>query len=109
MNLPHVDPHLPFGVLTVRRELCATCPTPCPQQHALEHYGKAAHSCPLPIPRWRHYGRLKPAKPFGLGDAVAAVAQPIARVLDGALGTNIENCGGCKARRAALNKLVPDL
>lgn len=45
----------------------------------------------------------------GLGDAVAAVAQPVARILDGALGTDLVNCGGCKSRRAALNRLVPNL
>ena len=48
-------------------------------------------------------------KPFGLGDAVASVAQPIARAIDRVAGTKIAECGGCKKRRAALNKLVPNL
>ena len=39
----------------------------------------------------------------GLGDAVHAVAQPIARVLDKALGTNIKGCSACAGRRAKLN------
>lgn len=43
----------------------------------------------------------------GLGDAVAIFAQPIARVIDSAIGTNIQNCGGCKGRQAWLNKAVP--
>ena len=45
----------------------------------------------------------------GLGDAVALVAQPIARMIDAATGhrTNVAGCGGCKARQAALNKAVP--
>ncbi|HSV73454.1 MAG TPA: hypothetical protein VLH79_06820 [Chthonomonadales bacterium] len=51
----------------------------------------------------------RPARPFGLGDAVAVVALPIARVLDAALGTDIAHCGGCEQRRAALNRIVPDL
>lgn len=48
-------------------------------------------------------------KPFGLGDAVASVAQPIAGILDSVLGTHIKGCAGCAQRRETLNKLVPDL
>lgn len=43
----------------------------------------------------------------GLGDAVAIVAQPIARAIDRVAGTKIEGCGGCNRRRDALNKAVP--
>ena len=43
----------------------------------------------------------------GLGDAVAVIAQPIARVIDSVLRTNVQGCGGCKARQAALNKSLP--
>ena len=43
----------------------------------------------------------------GLGDAVALVAQPIARVIDRAFGTNVQGCGGCKARQDALNQALP--
>jgi len=39
----------------------------------------------------------------GLGDVVYSVAQPIAKAIDHKLGTNIQRCGGCKRRRAALN------
>lgn len=48
-------------------------------------------------------------KPTGLGDVVAAVAQPIARAIDAALGTKISGCGGCKKRRETLNAKVPDI
>jgi hypothetical protein len=48
-------------------------------------------------------------KPFGLGDAVATVAEPIARLSDALLGTSLVGCGGCAQRRAALNALVPDV
>lgn len=40
-----------------------------------------------------------------LGDAVAVVAQPIARAIDAVAGTDIQNCGGCKKRQDALNEL----
>jgi len=51
-----------------------------------------------PEPSWP-----RPRKRIRLGDAVAAVAQPIARVIDRVAGTDIEHCGGCAKRRAALN------
>lgn len=57
--------------------------------------------------------RAAPAdKPVGLGDAVAAVAQPIARVLDAVLHTKIANCQPCigpGGRKDKLNQLVPDI
>lgn len=37
----------------------------------------------------------------GLGDLVAVVAEPVARVL------GVRKCGGCEKRQEALNKLVP--
>lgn len=40
---------------------------------------------------------------FGLGDAVHAFAQPIARAIDMVAGTNIRGCGSCAKRRAMLN------
>ena len=46
-------------------------------------------------------------KPNGLGDRVERIAQPIARVIDRLAGTNIQQCGGCKKRREALNKAFP--
>lgn len=42
----------------------------------------------------------------GLGDAVAMIAQPIARTIDAAFGTDVQNCGGCKARQQWLNELT---
>lgn len=46
---------------------------------------------------------------LGLGDAVAMVAQPIAKVIDRVAGTHIVGCGGCKQRQAFLNQLVPNI
>jgi hypothetical protein len=41
----------------------------------------------------------------GIGDVVHAIAQPIAKAIDAVAHTNIQNCGGCKKRRAALNRI----
>ncbi len=42
-------------------------------------------------------------KTYGLGDAVATMAKPIARVL------GLAECKGCKGRQALLNRAIPDL
>ena len=60
--------------------------------------------------RQKHFPSAAPAKQaFGLGDAVATVAEPIARLSDALLGTKLVGCGSCAERRAALNRLVPDV
>lgn len=46
-------------------------------------------------------------KKEGLGDVVHSVAQPIAKAIDGILGTNIQGCGGCQKRRRTLNEIFP--
>lgn len=43
----------------------------------------------------------------GIGDIIHKITSPFAIAIDGTLGTNIQNCGGCKKRREALNKLFP--
>jgi hypothetical protein len=45
----------------------------------------------------------------GLGDVVAAMAQPIAGALDAVLGTDLQNCGGCKERQELLNQKFPGI
>lgn len=98
---------IPNGVVSVRLELCQKCPAPCDGYvHARIEHADPCAACPATPPRWGKYGRCTQ---FGLGDAVATIAQPIARVLDRHLGTRIENCSGCKQRRAALNRLMPNL
>ncbi len=42
-------------------------------------------------------------KTYGLGDAVATLASPIARAL------KLGDCKGCKGRQALLNRAIPDL
>ena len=51
--------------------------------------------------RIRHKYGLTPMR--GVGDAVARVAQPIAKVIDKIAKTNIADCGGCQKRRELLN------
>jgi len=46
---------------------------------------------------------------FGLGDAVAALASPIAAASDSMFGTSLSSCGGCAKRREALNQMVPNI
>jgi hypothetical protein len=43
----------------------------------------------------------------GLGDAIALVAQPIAKAIDSVAGTNLQNCGGCAQRKGWINAAVP--
>lgn len=46
----------------------------------------------------------------GLGDAVHAVANPIARAIDAVAGTDIQHCAGCVGkggRRERWNEAVP--
>lgn len=97
--------NIPEGVLIVRRNLCKQCPTPCNQQHNYLHYSKKCSGCPLKQPRWRPYGKCM----FGLGDAVAALASPVAAASDSMFGTSLSSCGGCAKRRKALNQMVPNI
>jgi hypothetical protein len=41
---------------------------------------------------------------FGLGDVVAAVAKPVAAVVDAVAGTKLKECEGCKGRRERMNR-----
>lgn len=52
-------------------------------------------------------GRVSPKKFRGLGDVVAAVAQPIAGMVDSVAGTHLKGCAGCRKRQVALNRMVP--
>jgi hypothetical protein len=51
--------------------------------------------------------RVSAKKYRGIGDMVAAVAQPIARAIDRVAGTDIKHCAGCAKRRATLNRIIP--
>ena len=54
-----------------------------------------------PIPK------VSASKYRGLGDVVKSVAHPVAKLIDGALGTDLQNCGGCQGRQEWLNDAVP--
>jgi len=51
--------------------------------------------------------RPKAPRPRGLGDVVAKAAQPIAGAIDAVAGTKLQECGGCKGRQEALNRVFP--
>jgi hypothetical protein len=51
--------------------------------------------------------RVSAAKYRGLGDVVAAVAKPIARVIDHHLHTELAECSPCELRRQRLNQILP--
>jgi hypothetical protein len=79
-----------------REKVCERCPTPC--AHYLDaaiNFEKPATSCPLPEQRW--------VIATGLGDVIAAIAQPIAQEIDASVGTNVAGCGGCSQRQEAVN------
>lgn len=43
----------------------------------------------------------------GAGDAVAVIAEPIAKVLDRVFRTKIKSCSACAKRKEMLNHLIP--
>jgi hypothetical protein len=102
-----MNKNIPNGVIQVRVEICSKCETKCDEFRAgkIDH-ANPCHSCVESPRKWDVYGKCGN---FGLGDAVAAIAQPIAKAIDSVAGTNIQQCGGCKKRQEALNKLVPNL
>ena len=98
---------IPSGVVEVRRSLCVKCESKCKEfESGTIDHNDPCHSCKATHQKWGVYGICSN---FGLGDAVAAIAQPIARAIDSVAGTNVQQCGGCKKRQEALNKLVPNL
>jgi hypothetical protein len=64
------------------------------------------------MPKVIKYGKMY--RPLMAGDAVALVAQPIARAFDAGarrfgLRTNVSGCAGCKRRREKLNARVGNI
>jgi hypothetical protein len=47
------------------------------------------------------------SKAKGLGDVVATIANPVAKVADIVLNTNIAECNSCKKRQEKLNTIIP--
>lgn len=107
---------MPEEVVRVRGEICHRCDEQCSQfKHGIVFLADPCAACPRNWPsRWGRFNSncqntIVETKPFGLGDLVASIAQPIAKAIDAVVGTNTQGCGGCKQRRDALNKLVPRL
>jgi hypothetical protein len=48
-----------------------------------------------------------PRRIRGAGDVVAAVAQPVARMVDRVTGGDLEHCESCKQRRTEWNERLP--
>ena len=95
------------GVIQVRADICGDCPTPCEWQRDSGKHRDPCATCP--IRRWSQWGDCyvgdveKPAPKFrGLGDVVAFVADPVAKVI----GLDKAKCG-CAKRQEALNHMVP--
>lgn len=94
------------GVIQVRADICGDCPAPCERQRDGDFHATPCAACP--VRRWHQWGACKGDEPTpaprlrGLGDAVAVVANPIARVLR----IDPEKCG-CKQRQEALNRAFP--
>ena len=95
-------------IIQVRKDICRDCHTPC---EVLPDPNKPCSRCSLSSPRWNTFGHCdsierptvnNPEKLRGLGDAVAVIANPIAKII----GLDKSKCG-CAARQEALNKLVP--
>jgi hypothetical protein len=97
---------IPLEIVLIRQDICGACKTPCHQKDDDNYHRDPCASCPLTPRLW---GQFEKCKNFGLGDAIAKIANPIAQVIDSAIGTRISTCGGCAKRREALNKIIPDL
>lgn len=84
----------------VRQDICAGCAQRCPEPAPLD----PCFACPLGIYQ-AHAGCGRAGgeaiELHGMGDVVAMVAQPIAKVV------GLENCGGCKQRRQDWNREIP--
>ncbi len=60
----------------------------------------------VPCMKTQPVNPYKPKKPFGLGDLVEKIAQPIAKVSDAVLKTNLTNCRKCGERKERLNAFL---
>lgn len=124
--------NVPTNILTYRKEQCRICPNPCEFQSNVEWLSEGANGCPKSrFMVWESFKRVPvvapvitqevaiqdpvatsetyPAKPrvFGLGDVVAAVAEPIAKASDAVFKTKLKGCSACRKRREMLNTLMP--
>lgn len=95
----------PTNILNYRKEQCRLCPTPCEHQGNTEWLSEGANPCPKS--RFMIWESFKRVPLRGLGDAVAALAEPIAAASDAVFKTKIKGCSACRKRREMLNTLMP--
>lgn len=100
----------PHSIVNHRREKCQRCHTPCQYQNDVAFRTDGGNACPQGF--WMAYHTFVKTKWRGAGDAVAAVAQPVAGAIDriakmAGKRTNVKGCSGCKKRREMLNHLIP--
>ena len=99
-------------IITIRRDICQSCERACEVRATISHADPCA-ACPTNV--WHAFGNCEAAPPAelrGLGDAVALVAKPIARMIDAAtatvgIKTNVQGCGRCNKRQSDWNQAVP--
>lgn len=96
---------VPHNIENYRRELCQRCKTPCEHQNSVSFRHEGDSECP--IGRWMAYQLFVRAGWIRLGDAVAAIAEPIAKISDRVLRTKIKGCSACAKRKDMLNHLIP--
>lgn len=124
--------NVPNNILTYRKEQCRICPSPCEFQSNVEWLSEGANGCPKGrFMVWESFKRVPVVAPvitqevaiqeptntteeaqikarvFGLGDVVAAVAEPIAKASDAVFKTKLKGCSSCRKRREMLNTLMP--
>lgn len=125
--------NVPNNILSYRKEQCRICPSPCEFQSNVEWLSEGSNGCPKGrFMVWESFKRVIPvpapapiesvfveqsaevtnqepakAKVFGLGDVVAAIAEPIAKASDTVFRTKLKGCSACRKRREMLNTLMP--
>lgn len=97
--------NVPASILTYRKEQCRICPTPCEFQGNTEWLSEGSNVCPKG--RFMIWESFKRVPMRGLGDAVAAIAEPIAKASDAVFKTKLKGCSACRKRREMLNTLMP--
>ncbi|WP_442891177.1 hypothetical protein [Congregicoccus parvus] len=100
---------LPAPIVQSRRDACTHCPAPCEPfaAGAIDHEDPCA-ACPaglwIPMRCADKARRLR-----GLGDLVHLAARPVVAAVKAATldHVDLDQCGGCAARRARWNAAVP--
>lgn len=97
---------VPLHISNFRREQCLLCPTPCENRTNLDFHKAPESVCP--VGRFPAYVLAESdRKVKGLGDVVAAMAKPIARVSDKVFKTKFVGCRACATRQQKLNEIMP--